>query len=173
MKKLLEISLCLLPVLNFASASAQTLSVSQPATTNDVAPVSKSKVNPSTSKEVNGLVLNRFRVSFPDVTDDAWATTANGFFVTFTNKGIHTSAFVNSRGFCESIIRYYGEKDLPKDVRKTVKLECIDYSIKSVKEVTHNNVTAYLVTVENQTSWKVVRVVNGQADIWEEHTKAK
>ena len=46
-----------------------------------------------------------------------------------------------------------------------------DYSIKSVREIHAANATAYLVTIEDATSWKTIRVVNGETDVYEEFKK--
>ncbi len=113
-----------------------------------------------------------FIKDFPDATDDSWAKTSSGFFVRFTSNGILNHIFLSHRGHLESRIQYYTENDLPAEVRHQVKSTYYDYAITSVKEVSCNNSTAYLVTIENATAWKVIRVVNGEKDIWEEHLKS-
>lgn len=173
MKKILPIAACLLTLVASA-VNAQNLSASD---NKLIAFVPTSRANiidvhpASKTKDPNGLVLNRFKIDFPGVTDDVWAKTINGFIVSFTFKGIQTTCFVTGRGVCENTIRYYSEAELPTEIRKGVKMEYLDYSIKSVKEVTHNNKIAYLVTIEDKTSWKVIRMVDGELDVWEDYIK--
>jgi hypothetical protein len=44
-----------------------------------------------------------------------------GFLVCFTSKGILNRAMVNQTGYCETLIKYYTEKELPADVRHRLK----------------------------------------------------
>ncbi|MFN2440311.1 MAG: hypothetical protein ABR503_14000, partial [Chitinophagaceae bacterium] len=125
------------------------------------------------TKEIeNTRPLRKFRKEFPDITDDSWIKSKNGFVVRFTSNGIQNWAFLTKRGNCEGRMRYYTEKDLPADVRHVVKSNYYDYSIKSIQEVTCNNSTAYLVTIEDKNIWKVIRVVNGEMDLWKDYIKA-
>jgi hypothetical protein len=53
-----------------------------------------------------------------------------------------------------------------------VKTNYYDYSITTVKEVSTIEGTAYLVTIEFKNNWKVIRVVDKEMDVWEEHQKS-
>lgn len=123
---------------------------------------------PDNFKEVNGFVLNRFNISFPDVTDDVWVKTNDGFLVTFTSNGIQNRAFLNKSGHTQGVIRYYTEKELQITERNQVKYAYPGFWISLVREVNFNNLTAYLVTLKNENSWKVVRIFNGDIDAWNE-----
>jgi len=54
----------------------------------------------------------------------------------------------------------------------TIRYAYPDFSIKSVREVNAANSTAYLITIEDATSWKTIRIVNGETDVYEEYKKA-
>lgn len=125
----------------------------------------------TTKESVNTRTLRRFMEDFPGVTDDVWIKKSTGFVVTFTFKGIQNLTFLSKGGNCESRIQYYSENELPADVRRQVKSTYYDYAITSVKEVTCHNATAYLVTIEYKNNWKVIRVVDEETDVWEDHEK--
>lgn len=118
-------------------------------------------------------VYKKFVKQFPDGQDDTWTKTREGFAVRFTVRGIVNRAYLDKRGNFDGLIRYYGEKDLPQDVRHQVKSTYYDYSIRLVQEVTRNGATAYLVTVEDKTTLKIIRVVDGEMDVREAFTKAE
>lgn len=111
-------------------------------------------------------VVSKFEKAFPGATDASWMNTNDGFAVRFLQKGIQHMAFMTKRGNCISYIRYYFEKDLPPAVRTLVKSTYFDYKITSAEEVYHNNVTAYLVTIEDETTWKIIRVVDDEMDVY-------
>lgn len=79
--------------------------------------------------------------------------------------------FLTKRGNCQSRILYYTEKMLPAAIRNQIKSAYYDFAITSVKEVHHNKATAYLLTVADATTWKVIRVVNGETEVLEEYVK--
>jgi hypothetical protein len=122
--------------------------------------------------EVNDRVVKKFTKQFAEATDVVWAKTNNGFIARFTSNGIQSWAFLTKGGNCLSTMRYYTEKELPADVRNQVKSTYYDFSITSVKEVSCNKLTAYLVTIEDKATWKVIRIVDGEMDIFEEHQKS-
>ncbi len=97
----------------------------------------------------------------------------NGFSAFYSAKGIQNRVYLTRRGSFIGQIRYYTEKELPVDVRKQVRSNFYDYAITSVTEVNCNNLTAYLVTIADDTTWKVIRVLDGEMDVWKEYLKDK
>ena len=122
-------------------------------------------------KPFSRSILRKFYEDYPSATNDAWATTENGYLVNFRVADIHYIVFLDQNGRMTSRIRFYREQHLPQTVRNQVKNYYGCYNIRSVKEVTSNNTTAYLVTIEDNMLWKVVRVVGPEMDIIEEHNK--
>lgn len=134
----------------------------------------KTDAAPAAAVDIKSLsVYKKFVKQFPDGQEDSWIKIKEGFVVRFTVKGIVNRAFLDKRGNFDGLIRYYGEKDLPQDVRQQVKSAYYDYSIRSVQEVTWDGTTAYLVTVEDKTTLKIIRVVDGEMDVREAFTKAE
>lgn len=117
-------------------------------------------------------VLERFRKSFPDAANEVWMKTKEGGLgVRFSSAGIPQLVFLNRKGDCTGSVRYLTEKDLPSAVHRQVKSAYYDYRIKDVREVTSDGIVAYLVTVEDDATWKIIRVVEDDMDVYEAHTK--
>lgn len=120
---------------------------------------------------VSERVSKNFAKDFSNATNPVWTKTADGFMVRFTSNGIQNCAYLTRQGVCESRIRYYSETELPVAIRSQVKRTYYDFEITSVKEVYHHNTTTYLITVADAKTWKVIRVLDGETDVWEEHVK--
>ena len=119
----------------------------------------------------NERAIIKFGKFFPNASNESWTKTKNGFAVRFTANDIQQLVLLTKRGNVTASIKYYSEKYLPADVRMIVRYGYPDYSIKSVREIHAANATAYLVTIEDATSWKTIRVVNGETDVYEEFKK--
>ena len=128
--------------------------------------------DPSTNAAaVNERVSKNFTKEFSDATEAVWTKTNDGFVVRFNSNGIQNWAYLTKHGVCESQIAYYSEKELSASVRNLIKRSYQDFDITSVKEVTFENTTIYLVTVADAKTWKVIRVLDGETDVYEEHVK--
>ena len=138
---------------------------------NSVLPAEKliSKRVNADKKPFSKSLLTKFQEDFPHATDEAWATTEKGYLVSFKITDIQYTVFLDINGLMTSQIRFYTEKYLPLAIRKQLIENYGCYTIRSVKEITSNNATAYLVTIENNLIWKVVRVIGREMDILEEH----
>ena len=163
MKKLSFLTSCLLAIVLSNPAGAQFQTV---AATETLLSTTKHLAKSSVSEKL----LKKFEANFPGV-QGMWVETGTGYVVRFTKKGVENWAYLNKKGDCESTIRYYTESELPAEIRHRVKSMYYDHSITSVKEIDHHQSTAYLITVEDKTSWKVIRVVEDEMDVWEEHNK--
>ena len=64
-------------------------------------------------------------------------------------------------------IQTYHEKQMPRDIRAIVKSTYYDYSITQVDEIDHIEAagTVYIVYINDDTSWKTLRVCNGEMDV--------
>lgn len=100
-------------------------------------------------KPFSRSILIKFYEDYPNATNDAWAITENGYLANFKIADIHYIVFLDKNGRTTSQVRFYSEQHLPKSVRNQVKEFYGCYNIRSVKEVTSNHTTAYLVTIED------------------------
>ena len=75
----------------------------------------------------------------------------------------------NTKGSWIYTLQTYHEKQMPRDVRALVKSTYYDYSITQVEEIDHVDgvSTVYIVHVKDDSSWKTLRVCNGEMDVLE------
>jgi len=132
-------------------------------------------ISPSTSAsaaDVNNRALRDFKKSFPKAEGEEWSQLKDGWLVTFKQDDVRRRVVYNSRGDWQFSIYYYGENRLPTDVRATVKSQYFDYSITGVEEVHVGDKVAYLVHMQDEKTWKLVRVCDDTMDVLEDFNKA-
>ena len=120
---------------------------------------------------ISDRVSKKFARQFGNITDAVWRKFDDGYEVRFTSHGIDTRVSLTKGGNYYSRVRYYTEKELPTDIRHQVRSTYYDFAITSVQEVEYDHKTAYLVTITDAKSWKVIRIVDGESDVWEAHMK--
>jgi len=164
MKKLFKMAGLFLVIFINANVNAQEANVSQKEfeSTSDYA----------AKATANDRAIAKFGKFFPNASSESWTKTKNGFAVRFSSNNMQQLVFLTKRGNVVASIKYYSEKQLPSDMRMTIRYAYPDFSIKSVREVNAANSTAYLITIEDATSWKTIRIVNGETDVYEEYKKA-
>jgi hypothetical protein len=164
MKKLLQMASLFLAVAATTNANSQTENVSPKEF------VSNSDY--SAKATANDRVISKFQKFYPNVEGESWIKMKNGFSVRFSSNNIQQLVFLTKRGGVISSIKYYSAQELSTEIRDLVKYEYPNYSIKSVREVHACNKIAYLVTIEDATTWKTIRVIDGETDVYEEFTKS-
>ena len=122
-------------------------------------------------KETNKKVYRDFTRSFKDAQDIRVSKSGGMTNIFCTIDGIVNRVRYDKKGNWHHTIRYYFEQQLPKDVRHLVKTKYYDYSIFNVVEVNIGDKTAHLVSIEDKTTWKVIKVVDGEMEIMNEFTK--
>ena len=140
--------------------------------------ISESKSDVKNDSAVwNGINLNAIRNfirEYKNVSNAKWFESSNGFFVAyFVRDDIRTWVFYNKKGDFERMIRAYNEEKLPADVRHLVKSTYYDFSIYFVTEITTNMQTGYHVKMADKTSWKTIKVVDGEMEVTEEYVKSE
>lgn len=120
---------------------------------------------------VSNNVEKKFKKQFPAAADAEWYQISTGFVVHFKEVEKRNIVYLDKKGNTVGQLRYCSEKDLPADVRQQVRSNYYDYSITFVKEISVGKTKAYLVTVEDKTSWKIIQVTEEGMDVFEEHIK--
>jgi len=124
--------------------------------------------------EISSKAVRNFMQDYKTVTDARWSELAHGYsVVNFTVDNIKTRMVYDKRGHCENIVRYYFEDKLPPAVRHLVKSTYYDFTIYHIIEPTINGVTSYLIQMEDSTTWKTIKVVDGEMEVVEELVKVK
>lgn len=76
-----------------------------------------------------------------------------------------TRAFYDKKGKLRFTIDYYGEKQLPAEVRSIVKPVYYDYAILLIQEVKMNGKSIYVIDLQDSTTIKTVRVADGEMEL--------
>jgi len=123
---------------------------------------------------VNARAKKDFSRNHKNVTGETWMTTKKGFLARFSSDGITTCVFYNKNGQWVANLKDYGEDKLPFEVRDIVKRVYYDFNITHVKEIetmSNKSIPTYIVYVEDKTRIKLIRVGDGEMDVWKEFTK--
>jgi hypothetical protein len=129
------------------------------------------------SQEPSNLISTKaarnFHRSFKNVNDENWFPETDGFVAEFMQGNIETRVYYDKKGHEVATIRYYTEDLLPKDVRHIVKSEYYDFSIGRITEVTIENKIGYVMNLEDKTSIKQIKVVDGEMEVMHEYKKSE
>ena len=123
------------------------------------------------STEIKKSMLKDFKRSYGNIQSARWFRTNNGYGVSFKQTGISTTVFYTGSGAVDSRVSYYFEDKLPPHVRSIIGSNFYDYSITHVAEVHKNDVTAYVIKIQNSKYVKAVKVIDGEWELIESLVK--
>jgi hypothetical protein len=121
--------------------------------------------------DISKDVQNKFLKQFPGIKDGSWSHAGHGYVVRFTTGGVENWAYLDKKGNCTGTVVYYGENRVPPAIRATIRSVYYDYTIKWVKEITLGNLKAYLVSIEDKDTIKIIRVNDDGMEVFEKFTK--
>lgn len=125
-------------------------------------------------EDVSARALKHFSKAFKASANASWYETKEGGFIAkFNLDGIDTKVYYDRKGNWKGTLRNYMEENLPQEIRHQVKSSYYDFTIYLVQEVTVDETTAYLVKIEDATTLKTIRVIDGVMDEYESFKKAK
>jgi hypothetical protein len=113
---------------------------------------------------VRAKVMRTFLQYFEDATEVHWNLSENRYLASFKNEGRLSKALFALNGNLLYYIRYGTEKDLPHDVRRSVKSLYPEHTIGTVSEVDSNNRKAWMVNLEDADNLVVVRVTDSRVE---------
>jgi hypothetical protein len=120
--------------------------------------------------DVNPKALKDFNKSFKNIKPEQWYKVIDGFIADFKENEIETKVAYDQKGKWHCTVRTFGENQLPSDVRDLVKSRYYDYKILVVYEIRHDN-TVYILKIEDATTLKTLRVVDGELEIISDNSK--
>lgn len=120
---------------------------------------------------ISSKAMRDFKRSYPDVNDEQWYSFKDGFAVKFKDEGIDHMVTYNRIGDWQYTITNYDEKKLPESIRAMVKSTYYDYAITLVQEITTHNQLVYLVHMQDELTWKTVKVTDGEMTVIEDFNK--
>ncbi|PWT77191.1 MAG: hypothetical protein C5B59_04645 [Bacteroidetes bacterium] len=121
--------------------------------------------------DIHVKAVRDFGKHYRDANDAKWYVVKNGFIARFKSEEKSHMVAYDQKGKWMFTISQYDEFKLPSDVRATVKSEFYDYSITLVEEVQTLGRSFYIVHMQDEKTWKNVKIEDGNMDIVEDFNK--
>jgi hypothetical protein len=122
--------------------------------------------------EISTKAVRSFLRDYGTIAGAKWTRSANGSFVVyFMSKGIKNRVSYGKSGVYEFTIRDYDEEKLPTEVRKLIRSNYYDFNIYHVREIGIKGTIAFILKLEDKTSWKTIKVVDGEMEVTEQYSK--
>lgn len=122
---------------------------------NPVKPDPANKISPLS---VNAKVLKTFNQSFAGVNDAQWYTMGKSYLAYFSWNDKPSHAILEKNGYLVYSLSYGSEKILPREMRRWIKSNYIDYNLTGVTEAHSEDATAWFVTIADEENTKLIRV---------------
>ncbi|MGX5820207.1 hypothetical protein ACWKWU_18570 [Chitinophaga lutea] len=105
----------------------------------------------------NKRVLDAFENEFYGATDVAWYPDGQGFIAKFSLAQSKVKAHFDGDGNLIATIRYVGDDQLPLCVSTRLAKKYPSHHIANVVELVNGGVTSYVITLENERHWTILR----------------
>ncbi len=139
-----------------------------------VNPISKKAFGGKTFNKIKSKAIRNFKKEVKFANNERWVESTGGFVVTYEDKnGIRCRVDYDKNASGIASTRYYGESELPKEIRRQVKLEYLDFIINSVQEITFADRKVYFIQIHDDNKWVHLRICDGEMDVYKEFTKSK
>jgi len=136
--------------------------------------VKENVAEPSYYNNISTRALRNFIMDFPEVSNENWFCTQDMFVAMFRLNDINYRVDYDRKGNWIETFRTYTEKDLPDDVRQSVKGSYYDYSIYLVQEIQQPfHPSVYVVHLEGKKKLINLQVCNGVINEWQKFKKSK
>jgi len=156
-----------------AQTSTEEFNLDKKALLNSISDASESdKLALESIKSINSRMYRDFSKNYKNATDIRVSKVDNHSSISCYIDGSLTRIMYRKNGRWQHTVRTYENEKLPAEVRELVSGAYPRYSIfGGVIEVNVGTKTAYLVTIEDKTCWKRIRVVEDEMDVYEEYVK--
>lgn len=133
-------------------------------------------------EEADGLALSKLKTVSEKAFKDFSKFYANATDIRIHNSGSNTLIVCNIDGAAARIqynakgrwlhtVKTYSPRLLPANVKSIVEEAYPAFRLFGVTEVSVGNKTAHLVSIENDKSWKRIKVVDGEFEVYEAYNK--
>jgi hypothetical protein len=149
------------------------LAINQPRNAPANASSGAAHANDAAVSTLSVRAIKDFKLRFTKVENESWGRSDKGFCVTFTNDGFKVRAYYDRKGYWLASLKYCDESQLPPFIRDVVKRTYYDLAITLVNIIQVPDHVAYLVHLEDQKTFKIVRVnEDGEMDLLNDYIKA-
>lgn len=111
----------------------------------------------------NKKVLDAFKTEFAKAEDVSWYATPDKFVAKFTLNARKVTAHYDKEGTLLATSRYIDDADLPLNVISRLMQKYPDQKINNIVEYEADGNTTYVVTLESQTHWTVLKAESNGA----------
>jgi hypothetical protein len=128
------------------------------------------------TSSISTKALKDFKRSYKNANGEKWAKNETGFTAQFTSNGISNLVYYDKKGNWGASLKSYSEDKFDRSVRAIVKQKYYDYKITQVQEVETAatlGTPTYMVHIEGDNDFKIIRVSDGEMDVYEEFAKQK
>ena len=125
-----------------------------------------------TLNHISIRAIRDFHSMFGDTFDEDWYKVGNGYIAKFTENNMKVRVDFDRNGNWLSTVKIMTEKQMPRQVRNKVKSIYFDYTITLVMEIENKEDKIYVVNLEGETTWKKVKVSDGEMIELEDYNKA-
>lgn len=159
MKKISIITALAFLLLTSAGAYSQTFNKFKA----DVSKFKEVTSDKANAPDVNSKIMKSFNILFSDAKNIMWSNDKkNNQMVYFERKGKATRATFTKNGELKYAVTTYTEEYLPAEILFQVKNTYFGKSIFGITEVQVQDKTAYLIILEDKTSWLHIKVLDGE-----------
>ena len=126
------------------------------------------------SSPLNIKAEKDFRKRFAATDDEKWFDYRNGYAAVFTADDVRFRVEYDNKGNWNGTEKDYKEPKLDRDIRRIVKQVYFDYNIAYVKEFMVPGmfgIPVYVITIDDETSFKTLSVCEGEIRVTEEFSK--
>lgn len=169
MGTILSIAVC---SCSYAQSSKSSSVVSNSLAT-DLAYINKTKTRETpvtqgaTTINISTKAVKDFTKKYKNAEHAGWFVIEDGYLAEFKKGGIKTNVYYNRKGLWIGNVRSYFEVNLPRDIRHLVKSTYYDYTINYIQEITVDRNIVYLVKIEDDSTFKTIRIQDGEMDEYE------
>jgi len=118
-------------------------------------------VTVTSTASVNKKVFDAFNDSFKDAVSPTWYRLDKDYLVKFITGDMNNTALYKKNGTMVYEISYGHESNLPKDVRRLVKSNYVDFNIVQAIQVKEYNRNIWVVNLEDDKKLIIARVEEG------------
>ncbi|HEY8894335.1 MAG TPA: hypothetical protein VIM79_05955 [Niastella sp.] len=124
--------------------------------------------------DINVRAMRDFVTRYGDVDNAMWHKSNGNYVAVFFRDSVQYRTVYSGRGDLSFIMKYYEEKQMPRNIRAQVKSTYYDYKIFVIQEIeVPDHPTVYIVNLQGDTDWKKVKLCQGEMEVMEEFRKDK
>lgn len=133
----------------------------------------QSIITNNSSAKVYENVKTEFDEMFANAENVKWDYVEKNFLAKFSVGDLNYRALLNHKGHLIYKITYGKEKHLPVDIRKNVKRDYVEYLITAAVLVEEANRSIWVINLEDDSNYAIVRVENDEMEEVTKYMKCK